>query len=368
MTERLAGLRLELAAEREAHRETRDALDSLVERSTDGVVVVAQAGRIRFANPAAATLLGRTGAELNGADFGLPLSEPEATTELEVVRPDEHPCFLEMRVRRITWRGEPASFVALRDVTALRLGERQTRSMLELVERSNQELERFAYIASHDLQEPLRTVKGYVDLLALLHGSQLNEEASDFVRRAVEGVTRMETLIREILSYARLHTEHDRTTVVDTADIVTGVMADLAGLLEQSGAAVTLPTDLPRIHGDPTQLRRLFENLLANALKFRGDVPPEIALEVSRRRGEWEFVVCDNGIGIPEGQEELIFGAFQRLHPRDRYEGTGIGLAVCRKIVDLHGGRIWGENRPEGGASFHFTLPHLNIDAIEAGQ
>ena len=225
------------------------------------------------------------------------------------------------------------------------------------LERSNKELQQFAYVASHDLQEPLRTVASYVDLLAMKYKGKLDEKADKYISYAVEGASRMATLINDLLAYSRVGTHGKAFTDVAMAEVVAKATANLKSAIRQSQAVIT-QDDLPVVKGDETQLGQLLQNLLANAVKFRRkDAPPRIHVSAGRSGADWGFGVQDNGIGIEPQFRERIFAIFQRLHTREEYAGTGVGLAISKRIVERHGGRIWVESKPGEGSRFYFTLP-----------
>jgi signal transduction histidine kinase len=232
----------------------------------------------------------------------------------------------------------------------------ERRQVEQALSRSNNELEQFAYIVSHDLQEPLRMVRSYLQLLARRYQGQLDQDADEFIAFAVDGAARMQTLINDLLTYSRLTTDAKPFEPTDCTPLLKSVLADLQIAIEESGAVVTYD-DLPTVIADATQLRRLFQNLIGNAIKFRGDRSPEIHLGVERKAAAWVFSVRDNGIGIEQSEFDHIFMIFQRLHPRTEYEGTGIGLAICKKIVGRHGGCIWVESEQGQGSIFYFTIP-----------
>ena len=226
----------------------------------------------------------------------------------------------------------------------------------EELRRSNSELSHFAYVASHDLQEPLRMVASYLELLRRRYQGKLDAEADEFIGYAVDGATRMKTLINDVLGYARVSNSSLALRVVDVGKVARSAAVLLAGKIEASGAELSFG-ELPRVSADPPTIERLLTNLIDNAVKYHGAAAPRVALS-SRRVGEfWEISVADNGIGIAPDFREKVFDIFTRLHSRDKYEGSGIGLAACRRIVERHGGRIWVAEAPGGGSIFTFTLP-----------
>jgi signal transduction histidine kinase len=234
----------------------------------------------------------------------------------------------------------------------------------EELKRSNAELEQFAYVASHDLQEPLRKVASFCQLLQQRYSGQLDERADQYIGFAVDGAQRMQALINDLLAFSRVGRMERPHTRVDCTALVARVQEDLAQTIAESGAEVRA-TGLPPVDGDATLLRLVFQNLIGNAVKFRGEAAPVITIDAERDGEMWRFRCADNGIGIDAEYAERIFVIFQRLHPRSAYEGTGIGLAMCRKIVEYHGGRMWLETdggRDGPGSSFCFTLPAMAED------
>ncbi len=240
-------------------------------------------------------------------------------------------------------------------LTQSQLLEQETRQRQELA-RSNIELQQFAYVASHDLQEPLRMVSSYLQLLERRYKDQLDASANDFIHYAVDGAARMQTLIQDLLAYSRVGTRQKPFELVNCTDVVEQAIANLEIIIAEYQATVTY-NSLPELEADPTQLAQLFQNLIANAIKFHGEQPPHAHIQAEEQKEEWLFSVRDNGIGIEAKSVERIFVIFQRLHNRTDYPGTGIGLAVCKKIVERHSGRIWVESELGQGATFYFTLP-----------
>jgi signal transduction histidine kinase len=224
------------------------------------------------------------------------------------------------------------------------------------LERSNAELHEFAYVASHDLSEPLRMMTSYLQLLERRYGDRLDEDAEQFIGFAVDGARRMRSLIDDLLRYSRVESVTIEAKPVDLGETVDATLRALAAQLEETEGAVEVRA-LPVVSGDPAQMRQLFQNLISNALKFHGDSSPRVDVVAERDDAGWRFMVADNGIGIDPGHADRVFKMFQRLHTREEYDGTGIGLAICRKIVDRHGGRIWVEPNPGGGSRFVFTIP-----------
>lgn len=226
------------------------------------------------------------------------------------------------------------------------------------LERSNADLEQFAYIASHDLKEPLRNIASYVQLLQRRYQGRLDPDADAFIGYTVDGVRRMQAIINELLAYSRIGTGQLTLVPVQAGILVSTALAHLKGVIAEAQAAVEVKGPLPVVEADAAQLGSLFQNLIANALKYhRDDVRPEVLIGCEDRGAAWEFYVRDNGIGIDPQYHRQIFDLFKRLHPRDRYPGTGIGLAICQRVVERHAGRIWVDSQTGQGSTFRFTLP-----------
>ncbi|MEU8323127.1 ATP-binding protein [Nonomuraea sp. NPDC048881] len=229
--------------------------------------------------------------------------------------------------------------------------------------RSNGELEQFAYVASHDLQEPLRKVASFTQMLEQRYGPQLDDRARQYIHYAVDGAKRMQLLINDLLDFSRVGRVSGERMPTDSGGALDRALENLSATIEDTGATVTRD-DLPVVEGNRTQLTQLFQNLVENAIKFRSEDPPRVRLTAERKGDMWEFSCSDNGIGVDPKYADRIFLIFQRLHPRDVYPGTGIGLALCRKIVEYHGGQLWLDAEPaDQGTTFRWTLPAAGGDA-----
>jgi len=316
-------------------------------------------------------MLGKKAEAKPGADPG-----PTAPVELRLRRADGAEFWAEVAAV-ILDEGSPSdephqgSLIVVRNVSDRKQAEEALAHYARDLERSNQELEQFAYVASHDLQEPLRMVAAYVQLLAKDYGGQLSAEADEYIDFAVDGAKRMQRLIDDLLAYSRVGTRGQAFRPVNCEEVLGEVLSSLRLAVEESGATITAGP-LPVVCGDRGQIYQLLQNLLANAIKFRAAVPPIIHVSAALRPVErtqggsgdgshWLFAVRDNGIGIEPQYNKRIFVIFQRLHSRTRYSGTGIGLAICKKIVERHGGQIWVESVPGYGSTFYFTLPGATL-------
>ncbi|MDM8549047.1 response regulator [Desulfobacterales bacterium HSG2] len=241
------------------------------------------------------------------------------------------------------------------DITVSRQTGEMLRERTEDLERSNRDLEQFAHVVSHDLQEPLRMVSSYVQLLERRYKGKLDADADDFIAFAVDGAVRMHALITDLLAFSRVGTRGKPFEPLEAEHILEQVLANLSVSIRESGAEVTHDA-LPSVIADASQLARVFQNLISNAIKFRGEEPPRIHVTAEKKGREWIFSLRDKGIGIAPKYSDRIFVIFQRLHTRDEYPGTGMGLAICKRIVERHRGRIWVESREGAGSTFHFTI------------
>lgn len=237
--------------------------------------------------------------------------------------------------------------------------EKRTQELKKVSEelaRSNADLQQFAYVASHDLKEPLRTIAGFVGLLAKRYKNSLDEKTHEYIKYSIDGAKRMQDLITDLLEYCKVGTKGTEFQATDSSLILSKTISNLSAAIEESGAVVTYDK-LPTVMGDPSQLSSLFQNLIGNAIKYRGKETPRVHVSAEEKANEWVFSVRDNGIGIDPKFKDRIFAVFQRLHTSGEYSGTGIGLAICKKIVELHGGKIWVESEPGRGSTFYITIP-----------
>ena len=228
--------------------------------------------------------------------------------------------------------------------------------------RSNEELERFASVASHDLQEPLRMVSSYTQLLAKRYKGRLDDDADEFIAFAVDGASRMQRLIADLLAYSRVGSRNEAFARTDCAAAFETACVNLTASIEESGATVTRDA-LPTLRADPAQLVQLLQNLIGNAVKYRADEPPEVHVSCEQKNGDYFFGVKDNGIGIDPKYADQVFVIFQRLHTREEYTGTGVGLAICKKIIERHGGSIWIESQPGEGTTVRFSISTKGADS-----
>lgn len=358
--------------------------EAIVNTARDPILVLGADLRVRAANRAFYTTFGTTAGEVHGrliytlgrGEWDLPAlrelletallrQTPFDDFEVEQALPGQARRIMLLNARLLPSEAgsDPMLLLAIEDVTARREAERELQKSRLLLEkanadlaRSNAELEQFAYVASHDLQEPLRMVASYTQLLGRRYKGRLDQDADDFIAYAVDGANRMKALINDLLSYSKAgkHAETFQETPLQAA--VDRAVDNVRAALTESGGTVT-HGDLPVVTADPGQLIQLFQNLIANAVKFRGAAAPRVHVSVVQKATEWIAAVSDNGIGIDPQYFGRIFIIFQRLHNKAEYPGTGMGLAICKRIVERHGGRIWVESPPGGGSTFFFSLP-----------
>ena len=257
--------------------------------------------------------------------------------------------------------GKPVKLIGtVQDITERKQAEKELNYLTEELKRSNADLEQFAYSASHDLQEPLRGIEGFVKLLSKRYKGKLDAKGNEFIEFTIEGVQRMKMLIKDLLEYSQIGMKNKKFSLVDSSMPLALALANLQRSIEENKAVVTYDA-LPKVLADSSQLSRLFQNLIGNAIKFHGNELPKIHISAELKGEEWIFSVSDNGIGMDPKNFDRIFTVFQRLHAREKYEGTGIGLAICKKIVERHGGRIWVESEFGKGTTFYFTIPYQEV-------
>ena len=383
----------------------------LLEASLDPLVTISPDGEITDVNEATELATGVPRQRLIGSDFSRYFTDPEKAGEgyrevLSTGFVKDYPLTIRHESGRTTdvlynatvYRNEAGQvqgvFAAARDITERKraeeeLGEyrqhleelvKQRTRELELsneqlqkeiaerqraaealkrtadeLARSNRELEQFAYVASHDLQEPLRVVTGYLQLIQRRYQDKIDSDADQFIHYAVDGAARMQQLITDLLNYSRVGTQGRPFVPTPVEAVVDKALVNLQAIVRDAGAVVTRDP-LPTVLADETQLIQLFQNLIGNGIKFRSGRRPEIHVSARQEEGRWLFSVRDNGIGIDPQYWQQIFEIFQRLHTRQKYSGTGIGLAICKRIVERHGGRIWLDSQPGEGATFYFTI------------
>jgi signal transduction histidine kinase len=328
--------------------------DDVLEHSPEPLLVTAADHRIRFANCPATQLLEVPARRLVGQPFapdlapGAQCDVPRSTASGWKV--------LEARAIGVSWEGMPARLLALRDVTVQRRDEAARGARATQLERRVEELDAFATTVAHDLREPLLLISGFGQLLQRRHGAELHDAARDYLERIVGSAGHMDRLVSDLLAYARSGGAALEVETVDAAAVACEAAAMLDNAFEEAGATIAIAS-LPHVAADRAQLQRVFVNLIANALKFRGDRDPHIVISCDDVPDGWCFTVADNGMGIADDDLPHVFQMFRRVHGDPDMRGTGLGLAVCRKIVERHGGHMWATSRLGEGSEFHFVLP-----------
>ena len=367
---------------RKRSEEMRERLGAVVESSDDAIISNTLNGIVTAWNSGAERLFGYTSADAVGKpmDRLLPLERANEESDIlaRIARGEHFTHFETLRVRKDGQRVDISATISpvkdssggiagvatiARDITQRKASELERRQAeedlarkVDELARSNAELEQFAYIASHDLQEPLRMVAAYTQLLGERYRGRLDENADKFIGYACEGALRMQTLVRDLLAFSRIGRSDTACVRIDCGAAMAEVLQSLGPAIEESGAVVTHGA-LPVVWADRSQVTQVLQNLIGNAIKFRGKEAPAISVQAEKTGEQWLFSVGDNGIGIAPEYRENIFVVFQRLHTRTEYPGNGIGLAICRKIVERSGGKIWVEAQAGHGSTFRFTLP-----------
>ncbi len=352
-------------------KQTSELFRILFHRSPIGTYIV-QNGVFRLVNRQLAYILGYDDDELIGKPaLGFVLAEDREAVRENAIRMLKAGCSLGYEFRiitkqaRVKWVMETvapvyhqrkrATLGSLIDVTERKQVEERLKQITAEMQRSNTELEQFAYVISHDLQEPLRMVSSYTQLLAKRYSGKLDSDADEFISYAVDGARRMQILLQDLLEYSRVGTRGKPFALVNCEHVVQQALANLKIAIEESGASVSYDV-LPTVLGDEGQLVQVFQNLIGNAIKFRRDEPPRVRVSAGRRNSMVTFSIEDNGIGINSQHSQSIFEIFRRLHTRDEYPGTGMGLAICKKIAERHGGTMSVVSQPGKGSTFHFSV------------
>ncbi|OGI08936.1 MAG: hypothetical protein A3F80_03925 [Candidatus Melainabacteria bacterium RIFCSPLOWO2_12_FULL_35_11] len=353
--------------------------DILAEAALNAMLVVNKEGTITLANPTAEVLFGYKKGELTGQKIEVLVPEcfraahveqrdsffadPKirslgAGRDLFGCKKDGTEVPIEIGLNPIKTAEEIFVLASVIDITERKKIEQKLKDSAKEIAFLNGQLEQYAYITSHDLKEPLRAMYSYAALLEKKYKEKLDKNADDYINFIVGGAKRMESLINDLLEYTHIGSKRKPLTKTDCNKLLETVLKNLKVVISENNAKVACDS-LPEIFTDENQISVLFQNLIVNAIKFTKHGSPEINISCKQEGSDWLFAIKDNGIGIPKEQKERIFQIFQRLHTKEEYEGTGIGLAICKKIVDLHGGKIWVESEEGKGSTFYFTLPMI---------
>jgi len=362
--------------------EARTRSSMILESAGDGIFGIDLQGGITFANASAAEMLQLGPDELIGQPYskfidgeGPPSNGTSHSGEISIVdgvlngsgtHDSPHRAFcrkdgsiFSAEVLASPMKREHGEIMGVvctfKDVTGRLLGELKLKRSSEELARSNSELEQFAYVASHDLQEPLRMVTSYCQLLERRYKDKLDDDGQEFIRYAVDGAGRMQTLINDLLTLSRVGSSDRTDELVDFKEVLSQALDNLKASIDETGAIVT-HGELPVITAEGRQMVQLLQNLISNSIKYRGEQSPQVHVDAEQIDSKWQFSIQDNGIGIDPKYSDRIFGIFERLHAKDEYPGTGIGLALCKKIVERHHGRVWFESKLGEGATFYFTV------------
>ncbi|MFC2061003.1 ATP-binding protein [Elusimicrobiota bacterium] len=348
---------------------------ALFEANPDGILITdIETRKYQYANPAFCNMMGYSVFEINSMnmqqihpedDMEYVLSEFETHAKgqsqfvenIPFLRKDGTKVYTDVSGDIISIKGRNYSVAYIRNITEKKLAEEKLERTMEKLTQSNFELEQFAYVASHDLQEPLRMIASYLGLIERRYADKLDKDANEFINYAVDGAARMQRMINDLLTYSRVASKGKEFKPVDCKEVIKQVIINLQETVKERNAEI-IYDPLPEIVADDMQIARLLQNLISNAIKYNDNKKPEIHVSAEKKNNKWLFSVKDNGIGMKTENIDRIFKIFQRLHTREEFSGTGIGLAVCKKTVERHGGRIWVESELGKGSVFYFTIPY----------
>jgi PAS domain S-box-containing protein len=355
-------------------RESEEKYRNIVETANEGILMIDDKAVVTYANKKLTDMLGYSLEEGVNKSIWCFVSEESKdivklnlkksrqgindSYELKLIKKDSSSIWIYLSYK--AFFNKDGNFVGslsmLTDITDRKIAEETLKSKIKELSRSNEELEQFAYVSSHDLQEPLRMISIYLQLLQRKYQGNLDDKADKYIYFAVDGASSMQNLINDILDYSRLTRTSREPKTTDCEFILNQMLSSLKLIINKNKATVS-HDPLPEVIADSTQLAQVFRNLISNGMKFRSEEAPEIHLSAERKANEWVFSVRDNGIGIDPQYSKRIFEIFKRLHTRDKYSGTEIGLSICKRIIERHGGRMWVESKLDKGSTFYFTLP-----------